>query len=118
MNIFALVVIGVTAARVGRRLMLNRSYGVIDDMLWGILGALLGDSVAEVSGWAASGSITALVMAGAGAAALLFLTNFMKEEWPAPLFSKTLLLSNRIDHESSERATGRTIVPAREKAAA
>ncbi|MBX2992847.1 MAG: hypothetical protein KF749_16975 [Bacteroidetes bacterium] len=118
MNIFALVLIGVTAARVGRRLMRDRSYSMVDDMLWGILGALWGDSLAEVSGWGASGSVPAFVMACAGAAAPLLLTNFLKEKWPAPLFRKALLLSNRIDPRLGERATMQTTLPARGKVAA
>ncbi len=57
----------------------KRSYGPIDDMLWGILGALLGMSMADLLGLSEYGTLVTWLMTVAGAGVTLLLTNFKLE---------------------------------------
>jgi uncharacterized membrane protein YeaQ/YmgE (transglycosylase-associated protein family) len=57
----------------------ERCYGPVDDILWGILGALLGTSVADLLGFSDYGMIVTWLMTIGGAGVVLLLTNFKLE---------------------------------------
>jgi uncharacterized membrane protein YeaQ/YmgE (transglycosylase-associated protein family) len=67
------IVIGILAGWLAGKIMRGRGYGVLIDLLLGILGSVLGGFLFGLLGLSASGLIGRLVVATAGAVFLIYL---------------------------------------------
>ncbi len=72
------IVIGILAGWLAGKIMRGRGFGVLMDLLIGIVGSLLGGLVFGVLGLYASGLIGSLVVATAGAMMLLYLVRRLR----------------------------------------
>lgn len=79
MNVFSFVLIGFAASNLARRFMKNRCYSRIDDFLWGVLGAMLGDSLADIFALSALGIGANVLMAASCAMLVLLATGTYSE---------------------------------------
>lgn len=67
------IIIGILAGFLAGKIMRGRGYGVLIDLLLGIVGSILGGVVFGVLGLYAAGLIGRLVVATAGAVLLIFI---------------------------------------------
>jgi uncharacterized membrane protein YeaQ/YmgE (transglycosylase-associated protein family) len=72
------IVIGILAGWLAGKIMRGRGFGVLMDLLIGIVGSLLGGLVFGLLGLYASGLIGSLVVATAGAVLLLYLVRYLR----------------------------------------
>jgi uncharacterized membrane protein YeaQ/YmgE (transglycosylase-associated protein family) len=72
------IVIGILAGWLAGKIMRGRGFGVLMDLLIGIVGSLLGGLVFGLLGLYASGLIGSLVVATAGAMMLLYLVRRLR----------------------------------------
>jgi len=73
------LLIGIAAGWLAGALTKGEGFGLLGNLIVGVLGALLGGFVAGIIGIAAYGLIGRLVVATAGALLLLFLLRFVKK---------------------------------------
>jgi uncharacterized membrane protein YeaQ/YmgE (transglycosylase-associated protein family) len=66
------IVIGIVAGWLAGKIMRGRGYGVLIDLLLGIVGSILGGFVFRLLGLYAAGLVGQLVVATAGAVLLIF----------------------------------------------
>ncbi|MBI5474917.1 MAG: GlsB/YeaQ/YmgE family stress response membrane protein [Ignavibacteriae bacterium] len=78
MTLISTLAIGGMASLLIRQFMRERSYGPVDDLIWGVLGALLGGASADILGLSGYGNAVTLLMTIAGASVLLLLTGLFK----------------------------------------
>jgi len=67
------IVIGIVAGWLAGRIMRGRGYGVLIDLLLGVVGSILGGFIFGILGLYAAGLVGRLVVATAGAVILIFL---------------------------------------------
>ena len=73
------LVIGGVAGWLAGLLMKGRGFGLIGNIVVGIIGAFIGGFLANVVGIAATGILGSILLATAGAAVLLFLIGLIKK---------------------------------------
>jgi uncharacterized membrane protein YeaQ/YmgE (transglycosylase-associated protein family) len=73
------LVIGAVAGWLAGLLMKGRGFGLIGNIIVGIIGAFIGGFLASVLGLAATGIIGSIILATAGAVVLLFLIGLVKK---------------------------------------
>lgn len=73
------LVIGLIAGWVAGKIMKGKGFGLIGNLVVGVLGALVGGFLFNVLGFAAYGFAASLIMAVVGAMVLLFLVGFIKK---------------------------------------
>ena len=71
-------VIGLLAGLIAGKIMKGRGFGLIGNLVIGVLGAYLGGILFSLLGISAGGFLGSLVMATAGAVALLFVVGLLK----------------------------------------
>lgn len=74
MTVISLLIIGGGCGWLAHRFM-DRCYGSVDDIQWGVLGALLGTSMADQLGLSEYGILVTLLMTIGGADVVLLLTS-------------------------------------------
>jgi len=72
------IVIGILAGWLAGKIMRGRGFGVLLDLLIGVVGSLLGGLVFGLLGLYSSGLIGSLVVATAGAVLLLYLVRYLR----------------------------------------
>ena len=72
MNIIAFLIIGILAGSIAGKIVEGRGFGMLGDLVVGIIGALAGGYIFDVLGYAATGFWSTLVTSVVGA--VLFLT--------------------------------------------
>lgn len=72
LGIFWTIVIGILAGWLSGKIMRGRGFGLIRDLILGVVGALVGGFLFGAIGLSATGKIGHLLMATAGAIVLLF----------------------------------------------
>ncbi len=78
MHLLLFLIIGIAAGWLAGQLMKGRGYGLIGDLVIGVIGAFIGGSLLGVIGIFAYGLIGKLVTATIGAIVLLFLIRLIK----------------------------------------
>jgi uncharacterized membrane protein YeaQ/YmgE (transglycosylase-associated protein family) len=79
MNFFWMVVIGITAGWLAGRLMTGRGFGVVGDMITGMIGAVIGGILFQESGiLPGSGLIGSVIIATMGAMIFLYGVRLIK----------------------------------------
>ncbi len=79
MSWFAWIVIGLIAGWLGGTLMRGGGFGLIGNIVVGVIGALVGGWVFGFLGLSAGGWIGSIVMATVGAVVLLFVVGLIKK---------------------------------------
>lgn len=79
MSWFAWIVIGLIAGWLGGKLMRGGGFGLIGNIVVGVIGALVGGWVFGLLGISAGGWIGSIVMATVGAVVLLFVVGLVKK---------------------------------------
>lgn len=77
LNWIVIIVAGIFAGWIAERLM-NRSHGILTNLVVGLLGAFIGSYLAGVLGIAYSGLLGSVLVAVGGAVALLFVLGLFK----------------------------------------
>ena len=77
-SIVMVLIIGAVAGWLAGKLMKGRGFGVIGNIVVGIIGAVIGSFLFGLLGVTAGGFIGAVVMATIGALVLLYLVNLVK----------------------------------------
>ena len=72
------IVIGILAGYLAGKIMRGRGYGVLIDLLLGIVGSILGGMIFGLLGLYASGIIGQLVVATAGAVLLIYIVRRLR----------------------------------------
>jgi uncharacterized membrane protein YeaQ/YmgE (transglycosylase-associated protein family) len=78
MDIIWFLIIGIVAGWLAGKIMRGGGFGLIGDLVVGVIGALLGGFLFGMLGLSASGLIGSLVTATVGAIVLLFLIHLVK----------------------------------------
>ena len=78
MHLLWFLIIGITAGWLAGQLMKGSGYGLIGDLVIGVIGAFLGGWLLGILGIYAGGLIGTLITATLGAIALLFLIRLIK----------------------------------------
>lgn len=78
-SILTVLIIGALAGWIAGKLMKGRGFGVIGNIVVGIVGAVIGSFLFGLLGVKVGGFIGALVTATIGALVLLFLVNLIKK---------------------------------------
>lgn len=73
------VVLGILAGWIAGKIMRGRGFGLLGDLIVGIVGSLLGSFIFGLIGLEAYGLIARLVVAVAGAVILLWVIRFIKK---------------------------------------
>lgn len=73
------LVIGLIAGWAAGKIMKGKGFGLVGNLVVGVLGALVGGFLFNVLGFAAYGFAASLIMAVVGAMVLLFLVGFIKK---------------------------------------
>lgn len=76
-NWIVVILVGIFAGWIAERIM-NRSHGILTNLVVGLVGAFVGNWLAGVLGIAYSGLIPSLIAAIAGAVVLLFVLGLFK----------------------------------------
>ena len=72
MNFFWMILIGMTAGWLARQFMTGKGFGMIGDLIAGVIGALIGGALSEEIGIFAGGGLTgSLIVATIGAIVFL-----------------------------------------------
>ncbi len=77
-NIFWFLLIGIAAGWIAGKIMKGKGFGLLGNLIIGVIGALVGGFLFDIIGLEAYGILASLVMATAGAVVLLFLLGFVK----------------------------------------
>jgi len=75
---FGAIIIGLLAGFIAERLM-NRSHGLLTNLIVGLVGAVLGGFVAGLFGFGYNGFIPSLIVSVIGATLLLFLLGALRK---------------------------------------
>lgn len=78
MGLLADIVVGVLAGWLAGRIRRGRGYGLLGNLLVGVVGAIVGDALFGLVGLHAGGFLGSVVMATAGAAALLYAVGWLR----------------------------------------
>jgi uncharacterized membrane protein YeaQ/YmgE (transglycosylase-associated protein family) len=78
MDIIWFLIIGIVAGWLAGKIMRGGGFGLIGDLVVGVIGALLGGFLFGMLGLSANGLIVSLVTATVGAIVLLFLIHLIK----------------------------------------
>lgn len=78
-SLIMFLVIGAVAGWLAGLLMKGRGFGLVGNIIVGIVGAFIGGFLANVVGIAATGIIGSILLATAGAAVLLFLIGLIRK---------------------------------------
>ncbi len=78
MAILWFLIIGITAGWLAGQFMKGGSFGVLGDLVVGVLGAMVGGFLLRIIGFHATGLIAQLLTATVGAVVLLFTLRFIK----------------------------------------
>lgn len=78
-SIIIMLAIGAVAGWLGGQIMKGRGFGIIGNIVVGIIGAFLGGFLFGLLGISAGGLIGSLVTATVGAVALLFIVGILKK---------------------------------------
>ena len=79
MNLLWFLIIGVVAGFLAGTLVKGGGYGLVGDLVLGVVGAVLGGFLFGLLGITAYGLIGSLVTATVGAVALIYLIRFLKK---------------------------------------
>lgn len=79
MGIIAFLVIGALAGWIAGKLMKGRGFGLLGNIVIGIVGSVIGGFVFGLLGISAGGFIGSLVMATVGAALLLYIVSLLRK---------------------------------------
>jgi uncharacterized membrane protein YeaQ/YmgE (transglycosylase-associated protein family) len=79
MGIIYFLIIGILAGFLGGKIMQGGGFGLVGNLLVGIIGAVIGGFLAGILGLASTGLMGSLVTATAGAVVLLFLLGMTKK---------------------------------------
>jgi uncharacterized membrane protein YeaQ/YmgE (transglycosylase-associated protein family) len=79
MDWFYLLLVGLIAGWVAGKLMKGRGFGLVGNLVVGVLGALVGGFLFHALGFAAYGFAASLIMAVVGSMVLLVLVGFIKK---------------------------------------
>lgn len=77
-SIFWFLLIGIAAGWIAGKIMKGKGFGLLGNLIIGVIGALVGGFLFDIIGLEAYGLLASLVMATAGAVVLLFLLGFVK----------------------------------------
>jgi uncharacterized membrane protein YeaQ/YmgE (transglycosylase-associated protein family) len=72
------LVIGIAAGWIAGKIMKGQGFGLVGNLVIGVLGALVGGFLFDIIGLEAYGHLASLVMATTGAVVLLVLLGFVK----------------------------------------
>jgi uncharacterized membrane protein YeaQ/YmgE (transglycosylase-associated protein family) len=78
LGLLADIVVGVLAGWLAGRIRRGRGYGLLGNLLVGVVGAIVGDALFGLVGLHAGGFLGSVVMATAGAAALLYAVGWLR----------------------------------------
>lgn len=78
MGIIAFLVIGALAGWIAGKLMKGRGFGLLGNIVIGIVGSVIGGFVFGLLGISAGGFVGSLVMATVGAALLLYIVSLLR----------------------------------------
>lgn len=78
-SIIWFLIIGIAAGWIAGKIMKGRGFGLVGNLVVGVIGALVGGFLFDLIGLEAYGLLASLVMATAGAVVLLFLLGFVKK---------------------------------------
>lgn len=73
------IVIGILAGWIAGKIMRGKGYGLLGDLIIGVIGSLLGSFIFGLVGLGAYGLIGRLIVAVVGAVILLWLIRFIKK---------------------------------------
>ncbi len=73
------LIIGLIAGWLAGKIMKGRGFGLLGDLVVGVIGAFVGGFLFSLLGWSSSGLIGSLVAATTGAIVLLFAVGFIKK---------------------------------------
>lgn len=80
MELFWLILIGMTAGWLAGQFMTGKGFGVMGDIIAGVMGALIGGALVEKTGiFAGSGLVGSLIVAATGAMVLLYGVRMVKK---------------------------------------
>lgn len=80
MNFIWFLIIGALAGWLAGQIMKGRGFGVIGNILVGVVGAFIGGFLFRVLGFAAFGLIAQLIMATIGAIILLWIAGYVRKK--------------------------------------
>lgn len=78
MHLLWFLLIGLTSGWLAGKIMRGSGFGVLGDIVIGVLGAAIGGFIFRFIGWTASGTIGNILVATLGATALLFVVRLLK----------------------------------------
>ena len=78
MDIIAFLIIGLVAGWLAGVIMKGRGFGLVGNLIVGVLGALIGGFLFRLIGFTAGGLIADLIVSVVGALVLLYLVGFIK----------------------------------------
>ncbi len=78
-NLLVFVIVGLVAGWLAGRIMKGRGFGLVGNLIVGVVGAFLGAYIFEFLGIPASSLLASLVMSVIGAVVLLYLIRFVKK---------------------------------------
>jgi uncharacterized membrane protein YeaQ/YmgE (transglycosylase-associated protein family) len=78
-NLLYFIIVGLVAGWMAGKIIKGRGFGLVGNLIVGVVGAILGAYIFEFLGIAASGLIGSLIMALVGAVVLLYLIRFVKK---------------------------------------
>ena len=79
MNLFSFLIVGLIAGWLAGQVMKGGGYGVLADIVLGILGGIVGGSIFGALGiWPGGGIVAAIVVAFVGAVVLVWITRQIK----------------------------------------
>jgi uncharacterized membrane protein YeaQ/YmgE (transglycosylase-associated protein family) len=82
MGIFAWIVVGLIAGWLAGKVMKGGGYGILVDIILGILGGILGGWIFGLLGiWQGRGMVGSIVVAFIGAVILVAITRLLKRAW-------------------------------------
>jgi uncharacterized membrane protein YeaQ/YmgE (transglycosylase-associated protein family) len=73
------IIIGILAGWIAGKIMRGRGFGLLGDLIVGVIGSLLGSFIFGLVGFGAYGLIARLIVAVVGAVILLWLIRFIKK---------------------------------------
>jgi uncharacterized membrane protein YeaQ/YmgE (transglycosylase-associated protein family) len=80
MNFFWMILIGMTAGWLARQFMASKGFGMVGDLIAGVIGALIGGALSEATGIPAGAGLTgSLIVATIGAIVFLHGVRMVKK---------------------------------------
>ena len=79
MNIFLFLIIGLIAGWLAGKIMKGKGFGLVGNLVVGVIGALIGGFVFDAAGIATAGFIGSLIAALLGALILLWIVGLVKK---------------------------------------